>query len=53
MEFVAFAIIGEDAAAAAAAAACGKKFKVDLSVLIFEWESWDLDKVVDADAFTY
>jgi hypothetical protein len=51
VEFVAFAIIGEDAAAAAAA--CGKKFKVDLSVLIFEWESWDLDKVVDADAFTY
>lgn len=46
VEVVAFAAIG------AAAAAWGK-LKVDLSVLALEWESWDVGKVVDTDAFTY
>jgi hypothetical protein len=44
VELVAFAALG------AAAATCGK-LKADLYILAFEWETWDLGKVVDANAF--
>jgi hypothetical protein len=43
VEFAAFAAGG------AAAATCGE-LEVDLSILAFEWEIWDLGKVVYADA---
>jgi hypothetical protein len=42
-EFVAFARVG------AAAAAYGK-LKADLPVLAFQWETWNHDKVVEANA---